>query len=73
MQLTAADRTPEPGDVLRRTLTYTTWRVCESGDGFIRLQCNEEGAMPEPNVCASDYYGELEYVSRADGGPITKD
>jgi hypothetical protein len=67
--LTAADRTPEIGDVLRYGRTGIP--------GTVRFVCPDHFVMQNGDAVRDcllySYWGWLEYISRADGGPVTKE
>ena len=71
MQLTAADRMPERGDVLSRPGSSMEWVVqsCREQDGHIIVE--RVGDTAQYAISPRRQEG-MEYVSRADGGPITK-
>ena len=62
--LTAADRTPEVGDVLLSLggHTYEVVRLCELGTAEVYTKGRYRGRVPKPTWV---------YQVRADGGPIT--
>lgn len=70
MQLTAADRMLEPGDVVRRKVTGSVWKVCFAYADHIGMENGNGNAF---NYVASVHWGGLEYVSRVDSGPVTKE